>query len=68
MTKREVAFLFLGVGSGLLGVLAFIGFPEIFFFVFIWRHGLLMALFLSLTIGFVILLRLKIRAKSTDSN
>jgi hypothetical protein len=66
MTKREIAFLLIGLGSGLVGVLMFIGYPEIFFFVLFWRHGLLLALFLLLITGIIFFLRSKGRAKSVD--
>jgi sugar phosphate permease len=68
MTKREVAFLPIALGSGLVMVLAFICFPEIIFFVFFWRHGFLLALFLVLIVGSIFVLRLRDRAKPVDSN
>jgi hypothetical protein len=68
MTKREVAFLLMGLGSGLVAALAFVCFPEIFFFVFSWRHGFLLALFLLLIVGSIFLLRLRGHAKPVDSN
>lgn len=68
MTKREVAFLLIGLGSGLVVGLAFICFPEIFFFVFFWRHGFLIALLLVLIVGSIFLLRLRRQANPADSN
>jgi hypothetical protein len=68
MNQRKIAILFIGLGSGLVGVLAFICFPEIFFFAFFWRHGSLLALFLLLIVGFTFLLRSNGRAKGADSN
>jgi hypothetical protein len=66
MTKREIGFLLMGLGSGLVGIVAFICFPEIFFFVFFWHHGLLLLLFLLLIAGFIFLLWSKGRVKSVN--
>jgi len=65
MTKRGIAYLLTGLGSGFL---AFICFPEIFFFMILWRHGLLLALFLLLITGFIFLLRSRGRAMPVDSD
>ena len=66
MTKREIWFLLIGLGSGLVGSLAFICFPEIFFFAFFWHHGLLLLIFSLLIAGFTFLMRSKGRAKSVS--
>ena len=65
MTKRRIL---INLGLGLVGILAFICFPEIFFFVLFWRHGLLLALFLLLIAGLMFLLRAKGRSRVVDSN
>ena len=67
MTKRGVAFLLIGLGSGLVMALAFICFPEIFFFVFL-GHGFLLALFLVLIVGSIFLFSLRGRANPVDSH
>ena len=66
MTKREILFFLMGLGLGLLGILAFICVPEIFFFAFFWHHGLLLVLLLLLIAGTVVLFRLRSSTKPVN--
>jgi hypothetical protein len=70
MTKQQITIILIGLGTGLVGALAFICFPEIFFFILFWRHGflLLVALFLLLITGYIFSSRSKRHVKSLDSN
>jgi hypothetical protein len=68
MTKREIAFFLAGLGTGLVVLLALIGFPEIFFFALFWHHGLIIALSVLLIVGLVFLVRSKARTTPVDSN
>jgi len=65
MTKWGFAFIL--VGLGLVGILAFIGFPEISFFMLFWRHGVLLILFLLIVVSLVRFLWWKVRANSLNS-
>jgi hypothetical protein len=68
MTKREIAFFLAGLGTGLVVLLALIGFPEIFFVALFWHHGLIIALSVLLIVGLVFLVRSKARTTPVDSN
>ena len=68
MTKREIAFFLAGLGIGLVALLAFVGFPEIFFFALFWHHGLIIALFVLLIVGLVFLVRSRARITPVNPN